>query len=150
MPDEVRLTRFGRIFRATSLDELPELFSILKGDMSLIGPRPLLVKYLPWYSEEESHRHDVRPGLTGLAQVNGRNAIGWEERFAYDLEYVNHLTFGMDLKIIFMTVKMVLKRSGVLSGEEQTTVDFDIYRKNSVKIKAFTPESARPHCICGL
>ena len=129
LPDEVRLTRFGRIFRATSLDELPELFSILKGDMSLIGPRPLLVKYLPWYSEEESHRHDVRPGLTGLAQVNGRNAIGWEERFAYDLEYVNHLTFGMDLKIIFMTVKMVLKRSGVLSGEEQTTVDFDIYRK---------------------
>ena len=128
LPDEVRLTRFGRIFRATSLDELPELFSILKGDMSLIGPRPLLVKYLPWYSEEESHRHDVRPGLTGLAQVNGRNAIGWEERFAYDLEYVNHLTFGMDLKIIFMTVKMVLKRSGVLSGEEQTTVDFDIYR----------------------
>ncbi len=129
LPDEVRLTRFGRIFRATSLDELPELFSILKGDMSLIGPRPLLVKYLPWYSEEESHRHDVRPGLTGLAQVNGRNAIGWEERFAYDLEYVNHLTFGMDLKIIFMTVKMVLKRSGVLSGEEQTTVDFDIYRR---------------------
>ena len=129
LPDEVRLTRFGRIFQATSLDELPELFSILKGDMSLIGPRPLLVKYLPWYSEEESHRHDVRPGLTGLAQVNGRNAIGWEERFAYDLEYVNHLTFGMDLKIIFMTVKMVLKRSGVLSGEEQTTVDFDIYRK---------------------
>lgn len=129
LPDEVRLTRFGRIFRATSQDELPELFSILKGDMSLIGPRPLLVKYLPWYSEEESHRHDVRPGLTGLAQVNGRNAIGWEERFAYDLEYVNHLTFGMDLKIIFMTVKMVLKRSGVLSGEEQTTVDFDIYRK---------------------
>ena len=129
LPDEVRLTRFGRICRATSLDELPELFSILKGDMSLIGPRPLLVKYLPWYSEEESHRHDVRPGLTGLAQVNGRNAIGWEERFAYDLEYVNHLTFGMDLKIIFMTVKMVLKRSGVLSGEEQTTVDFDIYRK---------------------
>ena len=129
LPDEVRLTRFGRIFRATSLDELPELFSILKGDMSLIGPRPLLVKYLPWYSEEESHRHDVRPGLTGLAQVNGRNAIGWEERFAYDLVFVNHLTFGMDLKIIFMTVKMVLKRSGVLSGEEQTTVDFDIYRK---------------------
>ena len=129
LPDEVRLTEFGKFLRDSSLDELPELFSILKGDMSLIGPRPLLVKYLPWYSEEESHRHDVRPGLTGLAQVNGRNAIGWEERFAYDLEYVNHLTFGMDLKIIFMTVKMVLKRSGVLSGEEQTTVDFDIYRK---------------------
>lgn len=136
LPDEVRLTRFGRIFRATSLDELPELFSILKGDMSLIGPRPLLVKYLPWYSEEESHRHDVRPGLTGLAQVNGRNALGWEERFAYDLEYVNHLTFGMDLKIICMTVGMVLKRSGVLSGEEQTTVDFDIYRKAQKRGKA--------------
>jgi len=129
LPDEVRLTRFGRIFRATSLDELPELFSILKGDMSLIGPRPLLVKYLPWYSEEESHRHDVRPGLTGLAQVNGRNAIGWEERFAYDLEYVNHLTFGMDLKIIGMTVGKVLKRSGTLSGAEQTVEDFDVYRK---------------------
>lgn len=129
LPDEVRLTRFGKILRSTSLDELPELFNILKGDMSLIGPRPLLVRYLPYYTKEERRRHDVRPGLTGLAQVNGRNAIGWEERFAYDLEYVNHLTFGMDLKIIFMTVKMVLKRSGVLSGEEQTTVDFDIYRK---------------------
>lgn len=133
LPDEVRLTRFGKIFRATSLDELPELFSILKGDMSLIGPRPLLVKYLPYYSEKEQHRHDVRPGLTGLAQVNGRNALGWEERFAFDLEYVNHLTFGMDLKIIGMTIGMVLKRSGVLSGEEQTTVDFDIYRKRQLE-----------------
>ena len=129
LPDEVRLTSFGKLLRASSLDELPELFNILKGDMSLIGPRPLLVRYLPYYTSQERHRHDVRPGLTGLAQVNGRNALGWEERFAYDLEYVNHLTFGMDLKIIFMTVKMVLKRSGVLSGEEQTTVDFDIYRK---------------------
>ena len=91
LPDEVRLTRFGRIFRATSLDELPELFSILKGDMSLIGPRPLLVKYLPWYSEEESHRHDVRPGLTGWAQVNGRNAIDWDTKFRYDVEYVNRI-----------------------------------------------------------
>ncbi len=133
LPDEVRLTRFGRIFRATSLDELPELFSILKGDMSLIGPRPLLVKYLPWYSEEESHRHDVRPGLTGLAQVNGRNALGWEDRFAYDLEYVNHLTFGMDIKIIAMTVGKVLKRSGTLSGADQTVADFDVYRKGQEK-----------------
>lgn len=129
LPDEVRLTDFGKKLRSTSLDELPELFNILKGDMSVIGPRPLLVKYLPYYSEEESHRHDIRPGLTGLAQVNGRNAIGWEERFRYDLEYVNHLSFGMDLKILFMTVSKVLNRSGVLSGEEQTTVDFDIYRK---------------------
>lgn len=130
LPDEVRLTSFGKKLRATSLDELPELFNILKGDMSLIGPRPLLVKYLPYYSEEESHRHDIRPGLTGLAQVNGRNAIGWEERFHYDLEYVNHLSFRLDLKILFMTVGKVMNRSGVLSGEEQTTIDFDLYRKN--------------------
>ena len=124
--------RFGSFLflRATSLDELPELFNILKGDMSLIGPRPLLVKYLPYYSEEESHRHDIRPGLTGLAQVNGRNAIGWEDRFRYDLEYVRNLSFGLDLKILFMTFSKVLNRSGVLSGEEQTTIDFDIYRKN--------------------
>ena len=88
LPDEVRLTKFGRLLRSTSLDELPELFNILKGDMSLIGPRPLLVRYLPYYTEEERHRHDVRPGLTGLAQVNGRNALGWEDRFRYDLDYV--------------------------------------------------------------
>ena len=129
LPDEVRLTKFGRMLRATSLDELPELFTILKGDMSLIGPRPLLVKYLPYYTEEESHRHDVLPGLTGLAQVNGRNAIGWEQRFAYDLEYVNNIGFLLDLKILCMTIGKVLNRSGVLSGAEQTTVDFDIYRK---------------------
>lgn len=129
LPDEVRLTKFGRMLRATSLDELPELFTILKGDMSLIGPRPLLVKYLPYYTEEESHRHDVLPGLTGLAQVNGRNAIGWEQRFAYDLEYVNNISFLLDLKILCMTIGKVLNRSGVLSGAEQTTVDFDIYRK---------------------
>lgn len=129
LPDEVRLTRFGKLLRSTSLDELPELFNILKGDMSLIGPRPLLVRYLPWYTEEERHRHDVRPGLTGLAQVNGRNALGWEDRFAYDLQYVGHLTFGMDLKIIGMTVGKVLKRSGTLSGADQTVADFDAYRK---------------------
>ncbi|MDD6490750.1 MAG: sugar transferase [Firmicutes bacterium] len=129
LPDEVRLTGFGRFLRSTSLDEIPELFNILKGDMSLIGPRPLLVKYLPYYSEEESHRHDIRPGLTGLAQVNGRNAIGWEERFRYDVEYVNNLSFGLDCKILLMTVGKVINRSGVLSGEEQTTIDFDIYRR---------------------
>ena len=116
LPDEIRLTRFGKLLRSTSLDELPELFNIFTGDMSLIGPRPLLVRYLPWYTEEERHRHDVRPGLTGLAQVNGRNALGWEERFAYDLEYVNHCSFGL------------LRRSGTLSGAEQTVEDFDIYR----------------------
>ena len=129
LPDEVRLTSFGKLLRASSLDELPELFNILKGDMSLIGPRPLLVRYLPYYTSHERHRHDVRPGLTGLAQVNGRNALGWEERFAFDLEYVNRLTLGMDLKIIGMTVGKVLKRSGTLSGAEQTVADFDVYRK---------------------
>lgn len=129
MPDEVRLTRFGKLLRSTSLDELPELFNILRGDMSLIGPRPLLVRYLPYYTEEERHRHDVRPGLTGLAQVNGRNALGWEERFAFDLEYVNHLTFGMDMRILGMTVGKVFARSGTLSGAEQTVADFDVYRK---------------------
>ena len=128
LPDEVRLTSFGKLLRASSLDELPELFNILRGDMSLIGPRPLLVRYLPYYTLKERHRHDVRPGLTGLAQVNGRNALGWEQRFAFDLEYVNHLTLGMDLKIIGMTVGKVLKRSGTLSGAEQTVPDFDIYR----------------------
>jgi len=129
LPDEERLPRFGRVLRSTSLDELPELWNIFTGDMSLIGPRPLLVRYLPYYTKEESHRHDVRPGLTGLAQVNGRNALGWEDRFAYDLEYVNHLTFLMDVKIIFMTVGKVLKRSGTLSGAEQTVADFDVYRR---------------------
>ena len=129
LPDEVRLTRFGKLLRSTSLDELPELFNILKGDMSLIGPRPLLVRYLPYYTEEERHRHDVRPGLTGLAQVNGRNALGWEDRFRYDLDYVNHISLGLDLKIIGMTVGKVLKRSGTLSGAEQTVADFDVYRK---------------------
>lgn len=135
LPDEVRLTSFGKKLRSTSLDELPELFNILKGDMSLIGPRPLLVRYLPYYTQEENHRHDVRPGLTGLAQVNGRNALGWEDRFAFDLEYVNHLTFGMDMKIILMTVGKVLKRSGTLSGAEQTVEDFDVYRKMQKEVK---------------
>ena len=131
LPDEERLTGFGKMLRSTSLDELPELFNILKGDMSLIGPRPLLVRYLPWYTEEERHRHDVRPGLTGLAQVNGRNALGWEGRFA--LEYVKHCSFVMDLKIIGMTVGKVLKRSGTLSGAEQTVEDFDVYRRKQAE-----------------
>lgn len=129
LPDEERLTRFGRTLRSTSLDELPELFNILKGDMSLIGPRPLLVCYLPWYTEEERHRHDMRPGLTGLAQVNGRNALSWEERFAYDLEYVNRCSFLLDIRIIFTTAGKVLKRSDILSGAEQTLENFDVYRK---------------------
>ncbi len=128
LPDEVRLTGFGKMLRSTSLDELPELFNILKGDMSLIGPRPLLVRYLPYYTEEERHRHDVRPGLTGLAQVNGRNALGWEDRFSYDLLYVENCSFLMDMKVLGMTVGKVLKRSGTLSGAEQTVPDFDVYR----------------------
>lgn len=108
LPDSVRLTKFGKLLRAASLDELPELFNILKGDMSLIGPRPLLVSYLPYYSEREKLRHTVRPGLTGLAQVSGRNFIDWDHRLQKDVEYVEHLTFGMDLKVLWLTVKTVL------------------------------------------
>ena len=113
LPDEVRLTDFGKFLRATSLDELPELFNILKGDMSIVGPRPLLTEYLPLYNEHQRRRHEVRPGLTGWAQVNGRNAIGWEEKFNYDVEYVNNLSFFLDVKIIFLTIMKVLKREGI-------------------------------------
>ncbi len=133
LPDEERLTKFGKLLRSTSLDELPELFNILKGDMSLIGPRPLLVRYLPWYTQEERHRHDMRPGLTGLAQVNGRNALGWEARFAYDLEYVRNCSFLMDVKVLGMTFGKVLKRSGTLSGAEQTVEDLDVCRSRQEK-----------------
>ncbi len=120
LPDEVRLTSFGKLLRATSLDELPELWNILKGDMSLVGPRPLLVEYLPRYNEEQKHRHDVRPGLTGLAQVKGRNAISWEEKFKYDIEYVNNITLRLDLMILFLTVKTVLVREGIHSNTSET------------------------------
>lgn len=113
LPDEVRLGRFGRILRATSIDELPELFDIFRGKMSIVGPRPLLVEYLPYYTEGERHRHDVRPGLTGLAQINGRNTLTWEQKFAYDLEYVQKISFMMDLKILLGTIGKVLNRSGV-------------------------------------
>lgn len=108
LPDAERLTKFGKFLRATSLDELPELFNILKGDMSIIGPRPLLVSYLPYYTERERLRHTVRPGLTGLAQVSGRNFLDWDRRFQKDVEYVEHLTFGMDMKVLWMTVQTVL------------------------------------------
>ena len=118
LPDEVRLTKFGRVLRSTSLDELPELWNILRGDMSIVGPRPLLVEYLPYYTEEEHHRHDIRPGLTGLAQVNGRNASSWEQKFTYDLEYVERYTLVLDVSIIFKTVLKVLKRSDVLVGSQ--------------------------------
>lgn len=118
LPDDVRLTKFGKLLRSTSLDELPEVFNILKGDMSIVGPRPLLVSYLPYYTEEERHRHDVRPGLTGWAQVNGRNAIDWDRKLAYDIEYVKSIAFLMDIKILFSTVVKVLKRSDIQVGSE--------------------------------
>lgn len=118
LPDDVRLTKFGRFLRSTSLDELPEAFNILKGNMSVVGPRPLLVEYLPYYTEEERHRHDVRPGLSGLAQVMGRNTITWEEKFAYDLEYVEKVSFFTDVKIIVMTVIKAVKRADIRVGKE--------------------------------
>lgn len=124
LPDEIRLTKFGKALRATSLDELPELWNILKGDMSLIGPRPLLVRYLPRYNEHQKHRHDVRPGLTGLAQTHGRNAITWEKKFEYDVEYVNNLSFALDLSIFFATVRSVLKREGINSENSATMEEF--------------------------
>ena len=120
LPDEVRLTRFGKLLRSTSLDELPELWNIFRGDMSIVGPRPLLVSYLSYYTAEERHRHDVRPGLTGLAQVNGRNNLTWEQKFAYDLEYVGHLTFVNDVKIIFKTVLKVFARADVQTDTQVT------------------------------
>lgn len=124
LPDEVRLTSFGKKLRSTSLDELPELFNILKGDMSLIGPRPLLVRYLPRYNEFQRHRHDVRPGLTGLAQINGRNAITWEKKFEYDVEYVKNLSFALDIHILAGTVRAVLKREGISSENNATMEEF--------------------------
>lgn len=124
LSDEIRLTKFGRILRATSLDELPELFNILRGDMSLVGPRPLLVRYLPRYNKEQRHRHDVRPGLTGLAQVNGRNAISWEEKFRYDVEYVHKISFLLDIKIILLTIKKVFVREGISSANSSTMEEF--------------------------
>ena len=133
LPDSERLTEFGRILRATSLDELPEAFNILRGDMSVVGPRPLAVKYLPYYSENENRRHDVRPGLSGLAQIHGRNCLNWEERFAYDTEYVDNITFIGDVKIILSTVLKAVKRDGVAVRGSTKTVDFDIYRKNQLE-----------------
>ena len=125
LPDEIRLTSFGKKLRATSLDELPELINILKGDMAVVGPRPLLVKYLGLYSPQQSRRHEVRPGLTGLAQVNGRNAISWAERFAYDVDYVDRITFIQDVSIVIATVKTVLKHEGISSSTSSTMEDFD-------------------------
>ena len=124
LSDEVRLTPFGKRLRATSLDELPELFNILKGDMSIIGPRPLLVHYLPLYNEEQKQRHNVRPGLTGLAQVNGRNAISWEEKFGYDVQYVEKVTLLEDLKIFCSTITSVFRKTGISSETSSTMEEF--------------------------
>ena len=124
LPDEQRLTSFGRKLRSTSLDELPELFNILKGDMSIVGPRPLLVDYLDLYNEKQKHRHDVRPGLTGLAQINGRNTLSWEDRFDKDIKYIEIISFIVDLKIIFDTFKIVLRRDGINSDSCVTMEDF--------------------------
>lgn len=124
LPDDVRLTRYGKLLRSTSLDELPELINILKGDMAIVGPRPLLVRYLPRYNAQQRRRHEVRPGLTGLAQINGRNAISWEQKFKLDVEYVDHITFLGDLKIIWGTALKVLKRSDISSSTSETMEEF--------------------------
>ena len=131
LPDSIRLTKFGRLLRSTSLDELPELFNILKGDLAVVGPRPLVVQYLPYYTEEEKHRHDVRPGLSGLAQINGRNTATWEQRFAYDVEYVNTITFLGDIKIIFKTIIKASKRTDIGERGVNAPLDFDKYRQQS-------------------
>lgn len=122
LPDEIRLTKFGKFLRSTSIDELPEFINILKGDMSFIGPRPLLVQYLPLYSEEQRKRHLVRPGLSGWAQVNGRNTVSWQEKFSLDVEYVEKMSFALDVKIFFMTIMSVLKREGI-SSETSSTME---------------------------
>ena len=124
LPDDVRLTKFGRFLRSTSLDELPEAWNILKGDMSVIGPRPLMVKYLPRYNEQQSRRHKVRPGLSGYAQVHGRNAISWEEKFKLDIWYVDHVSFMLDVKLVFETVKVAIKREGISSQTDATMEEF--------------------------
>lgn len=129
LPDSERLTKFGKFLRSTSLDELPELINIIKGEMAIVGPRPLLVEYLPLYNEEQKHRHDVRPGLTGLAQINGRNTIDWEEKFKEDIEYVNNITFIQDTKIILKTVVKVFKRDGINQEENATMRKFEGTKK---------------------
>lgn len=124
LPDDVRLTKFGKLLRSTSLDELPELLNIIKGDMAIVGPRPLLVRYLERYNKHQARRHEVRPGLTGYSQAHGRNAMSWEEKFDFDVAYVDHITFKGDLKIIFDTVKAVVKREGISGAESATMTEF--------------------------
>lgn len=130
LPDEIRLTPFGKKLRSTSLDELPELINIIKGDMAVVGPRPLLVRYLPWYTEEQHKRHLVRPGITGYAQAHGRNAVNWDDKFAMDVDYTNHITFKGDLQIILDTVKAVIKHEGISSETSATMESFIDYCKS--------------------
>ena len=136
LPDQLRITGLGRFIRKASLDELPELFNVLKGDMSVVGPRPLLMKYLPYYSEREKLRHQVRPGITGLAQVNGRNLLGWDERLEMDVQYVETRSFWLDIKIIFLTVVNVIKQQDVLAVSSETVPDFDDFRKEQSKVRS--------------
>tara|TARA_Y100000814_G_C12319040_1_gene397631 strand:+ start:349 stop:969 length:621 start_codon:yes stop_codon:yes gene_type:complete len=131
LPDEVRLTKVGKFIRTTSLDELPQLINVVKGDMSLVGPRPLLVKYLPLYNARQARRHEVKPGITGWAQVNGRNAISWEQKFEYDVYYVDNLSFALDLKIIYLTVLKVIKRSDINTQGVATTIPFTGTKENN-------------------
>ncbi len=134
LSDAERLTKFGKFLRSTSLDEIPEFFNILRGDMSLIGPRPLLVEYLNYYTDDEKKRHNVRPGISGWAQVNGRNSLSWEEKFKYDIEYVEKLSFLFDFKIVLLTIKKVLKREDISDfKEENKEIDFDKYREMEKK-----------------
>lgn len=131
LQDELRLTKLGKILRKTSLDEIPEFINILKGDMSFVGPRPLLVEYLPYYTEEEHHRHDVRPGLTGLAQISGRNLLNWDDKFRKDLEYVKNVTFTKDFKIVLKTFYTVIKREGINNQNSATMISLDSERKKA-------------------
>lgn len=135
LPDNKRLTKYGRLLRSTSLDELPELINILKGDMSVIGPRPLLVSYMPWYTEEERHRHDVRPGLSGLAQVNGRNYIDWDYRLLLDIQYVKNITFAEDVRIIFQTILKFLKKQDIAVNTNSVEPNFAEERSLKLQLK---------------
>ena len=135
LPDELRLNKYGKILRSTSLDELPELWNILKGDMSIVGPRPLLVEYLPYYTEKERHRHDVRPGLTGLAQINGRNFVAWDPRLAFDVQYINNITFKNDITIILKTALKFIKKEDIAVNTNAVETNFAVERRLKMKEK---------------
>lgn len=131
LSDEDRLTPFGRLLRSSSLDELPELINVIKGDMSLVGPRPLLMEYLPYYSEEQRLRHSIRPGITGWAQINGRNTLSWKKKFEFDIDYVKHATFSVDIKILFLTIIKIIKREGISAAGHATMTRFDLESKHN-------------------